>query len=201
MLGAGHLALGYIAGTLTAKVTRSSINLPLLLFIAVIPDIDYLFPDIGRRTITHSLLVQLVIASPFLIKYRQHAIPYLGALISHDVIDLFNVAGVQLLWPISTYNHPIIPYRIISQVAPYMEVVELGIALFVFIVMIVTGVVQQMGTSHGQILLLLGSLGSLAASIIAVRVFMLPLFLSLAQLSFIVLLSWPILRYIAQIFS
>jgi membrane-bound metal-dependent hydrolase YbcI (DUF457 family) len=198
VLAAGHLALGYAVGAATAKIRKRSINLPLLFFITVLPDIDYLLPDIGRRSVTHSIVVQLVIVVPFLIKYRYRAVPYFAALVSHSVIDLFNVAGVQLFWPISTYNHPIIPYQIIIQAAQHMELVEVLLTAFVIMLLIVTGVMQQMGKSSFQILLLLGSLGSLGASFIAVRVFYLSRSLIVAQLGFSILFLWPIFQYIKQ---
>jgi membrane-bound metal-dependent hydrolase YbcI (DUF457 family) len=192
MYAAGHLALGYLVGSATSKLLKRSVHLSLLFLIAVLPDIDYVLPEIGRRSVTHSLLVQGVIALPFLLKYRRRAVPYLLAGWSHSLIDLLNVAGVQLIWPISTYNHPFIPYPIVRQVDPYMgwgEVLLVGLAIAV---MVRTRVVHRLATPNTTTLLLL--LGPMMALLFSVAAFPLSLSLRVAQFSVLILFVWPLLQ-------
>jgi membrane-bound metal-dependent hydrolase YbcI (DUF457 family) len=196
MYAAGHLALGYLVGSATSKLLKRSVYLPLLLLIAVLPDLDYLLPEIGRRSITHSLIVQGAIALPFLLTYRRRAVPYLLAIWSHSIIDLFNVAGVQLVWPLSTYNHPIIPYPIVRQVDPYMGWSEVLLAGLAFVLMITTRVVPRMATRNPMTLLLTGPVTALLFSLGA---FTLSLTLRVAQLAFLILLSWSLLHYLHRV--
>lgn len=198
MYAAGHLALGYVVGWASAKLLKRSIYLPLLFLIATLPDLDYLFPEIGRRTITHSLIVQSAIALPFLFKYRRRALPYLMAIWSHSLIDLTNVAGVQLFWPLSTYNHPLIPYRIVRQVDPFMGWGEVLLAGFAVILLLTTRGIPRIAPSITASVLHLGPLMALLFSLVAFR---LSLTLRLAQLTFLVTLLWPLLRYMRHVLS
>jgi membrane-bound metal-dependent hydrolase YbcI (DUF457 family) len=193
MFAAGHLALGYFVGTATSKLTKRSLYLPLLFLVAVLPDIDYLLPDVGRRSVTHSLLVQGVIALPFLLSYRRRALPYLLAGWSHSLIDLGNVAGVQLFWPLSTYNHPLLPYLLVRRVDSYMGWGEVILAGTAFILLLQTHAISRITTSGTTLLLLLGPWMALLASLIA---FPLSTTLQGAQLAFLLLFSWPLLQYL-----
>jgi membrane-bound metal-dependent hydrolase YbcI (DUF457 family) len=192
MYAAGHLALGYLVGMATSQLLKRRVYIPLLFLVAVLPDIDYLLPDIGRRSITHSLIVQGVIALPLLVRYRRRALPYLLAVWSHSLIDLANVAGVQLFWPLSTYNHPIIPYATVRQLDPWMGWGEVLLAGTAFILLLLTHRIPRITPSTTATLLLLGPLMALLFSLIAFR---LSFTLRLAQLTFLITFSWPLLRY------
>lgn len=102
MYAIGHFALGYLTGKATSKLAHVKINLPLLLAISVIPDIDLLFSGfMDHRGLTHSILVISVLAIPFFVKYKKAMLPYLVALLSHVFLgDLFT-GGIEFLWPIS----------------------------------------------------------------------------------------------------
>ena len=192
MYAAGHLALGFLVGMATSKLLRRSVYLPLLFLVVVLPDIDYLLPEIGRRTVTHSVIVQTLIALPFLVIYKRRALPYLLAVWSHSLIDLANVAGVQLFWPLSTYNHPIIPYPTVRQLDPWMGWGEVLLAGTAFIILLLTHRISRITPSTTTTLLLLVPLMALLFSLIGFR---LSLTLRLAQLAFLITLSWPLLRY------
>jgi membrane-bound metal-dependent hydrolase YbcI (DUF457 family) len=99
----GHIAFGYITGKTSAKFLKTNINLPLILTLSVIPDIDlFLFKFTQHRGPTHSIITALIIFTPFFIIYRKQAIPYFIALIQHGLIgDYFGGGDVQLLWPIT----------------------------------------------------------------------------------------------------
>jgi hypothetical protein len=192
MYAAGHLALGYLMGWASAKLLKRSIYLPLLFLIAILPDLDYLFPEIGRRSITHSLIVQTVITLPLLFIYGRRTLPYLLAIWSHSFIDLTNVAGVQLFWPLSTYNHPLIPYPIVRQVDPFMGWGEVLLAGLAFLVLLKTQGLTRIVPRITIALLVLGPLIALLFSLVA---FPLSFTLRAAQLLYIILLAWPVLRY------
>jgi membrane-bound metal-dependent hydrolase YbcI (DUF457 family) len=103
----GHMALAYLLGKASAKLLKVNINIPLILFLSIIPDIDILFDflfnsDIHRGP-THSIIVAIVVFIPFFLLYRQRATPYFAALASHSLIGDFLIGGqLQLLWPLST---------------------------------------------------------------------------------------------------
>jgi hypothetical protein len=79
---------------------------PLILVLSVIPDIDIIFnfllkTDIHRGP-THSVITALLVFVPLFLLYRQKAVPYFTALISHSLIADFIIGGqLQLLWPLS----------------------------------------------------------------------------------------------------
>jgi membrane-bound metal-dependent hydrolase YbcI (DUF457 family) len=101
MLAIGHFALGYLTGKATSKLAHVKINLPLLLAISVIPDMDLLFSGfMDHRGLTHSIIVISIFAVPFFAKYKKAILPYLTALLSHIFLgDLFT-GGIEFLWPI-----------------------------------------------------------------------------------------------------
>jgi membrane-bound metal-dependent hydrolase YbcI (DUF457 family) len=101
----GHLALGYILGEASAKTLKTNVNIPLILTLSVIPDVDILIPFIAHRGPTHSLISTLIIFTPFFLAYRQKAAPYFIALIQHSLIgDYIAGGGIQLLWPVTTQH-------------------------------------------------------------------------------------------------
>ena len=102
----GHLLLGYLIGKASATRLRVNINVPFILAISIIPDIDFLQVEFHRGA-THSVILTLLVFIPFLIIYRKKVIPYLLALVSHMLIgDLIAGGGVQLLWPITATEIP-----------------------------------------------------------------------------------------------
>ncbi len=106
MFAIGHFALGYLAGKGSSKALKTRINLPLVIVLSVIPDIDLLLeiwnPTVFmHRGLTHSLITFTVVLIPFLIAYGRQAIPYYAVLLSHSLIGDFFTGGVGLFWPIS----------------------------------------------------------------------------------------------------
>jgi hypothetical protein len=101
------MALAYLLSKASAKVFKVSFNVPLVLVLSVIPDIDLLFEFLLRNGIhrgpTHSVIIAILVFIPFFVLYRQKAVPYFAALVSHSLIADFIVGGqLQLLWPLST---------------------------------------------------------------------------------------------------
>jgi membrane-bound metal-dependent hydrolase YbcI (DUF457 family) len=99
----GHFALGYVFGKLTALATKTKMNIPLILTLSVIPDIDILIPYVEHRGPFHSIIMAIIIFIPILALYRKSASPYLIALIQHSLIGDYIAGGqVQLLWPLTS---------------------------------------------------------------------------------------------------
>jgi len=102
----GHMALAYLLAKASGKLLKVNFNIPLVLVLSIIPDIDILFePLIANihRGPTHSIIVAILVFIPFFVLYRQKAMPYFVALASHFLIGDFLIGGqLQLLWPLST---------------------------------------------------------------------------------------------------
>ena len=103
----GHMALGYLLGKASAKPLNLNPNVAILMVLSIIPDIDILARVEGfHRGPTHSVITALLIFLPFFVLYRQKAIPYFLALVSHSLIgDLFIGGNLQLFWPLQ--NTPV----------------------------------------------------------------------------------------------
>ncbi|MEM2263188.1 MAG: metal-dependent hydrolase [Candidatus Bathyarchaeia archaeon] len=109
MFAPGHFALGYMLARLTARITKTNINIPLVLALSVISDIDLLSYHsmtlffIRHRGPTHSILVITILFIPMFIVYRKAALPYFVGMIQHPLLgDLITGGKVQLLWPLTT---------------------------------------------------------------------------------------------------
>jgi membrane-bound metal-dependent hydrolase YbcI (DUF457 family) len=101
MFAVGHFALGYLAGKGSSRFLKVGVNLPLLLTVSVLPDIDLFLRFLHHRGPTHSLITFTVCMLPFFVVYRKQAVPYFGALLSHSLIGDYFTGGVQLFWPVS----------------------------------------------------------------------------------------------------
>jgi len=101
MFAIGHLALGYLTGKGASKLFNVKINLPLLLAVSVLPDVDLLFFFMSHRGLTHSIIVIGLLAIPFALKYKKAILPYLAAVLSHIFIGDLMPSGVAYFWPIS----------------------------------------------------------------------------------------------------
>ena len=101
------MAIAYLLGKGSAKLLHVKPNIPTLLVLSLLPDVDIIYDFLTgsqiHRGATHSLIVALIVFIPIFIMYRKKAIPYFLALISHAAIADFLIAGqLQLLWPFST---------------------------------------------------------------------------------------------------
>ncbi len=107
MFAVGHMSLAYLLGKGSSKALHTKINIPILLVLSILPDIDIVYDVLTGAEIhrgpTHSIITALLVFIPFFIFYRKKAIPYFLALISHSLIADFFIGGhLELLWPIST---------------------------------------------------------------------------------------------------
>ena len=102
MFAVGHVALGYLLGKITSKLTETEIKIPVLLALTILPDIDLLMPGIRHRGPTHSIILIILLSLPFLIAYGKTTIPYILATVQHSLIgDYLTGGGIQLFWPIN----------------------------------------------------------------------------------------------------
>jgi hypothetical protein len=100
----GHMALAYLLGKPSAKILKLNLNIPLILVLSLIPDIDILFwgSELHRGP-THSIIAALVVFIPIFAIYRRKAVPYFIALASHSLIGDFFIGGrLVLFWPLSS---------------------------------------------------------------------------------------------------
>jgi len=97
------MALAYLLGKASGKLLKVNFNIPLILVLSIIPDIDLIFMPSMHRGPTHSIIIATLVFIPFFVLYRQKATPYFAALASHSLIGDFFIGGqLQLLWPLST---------------------------------------------------------------------------------------------------
>ena len=106
LFAVGHMAIAYLLGKGSAKPLHVKFNIPLLLVLSILPDIDIFYDFLTgaqlHRGPTHSIVVAALVFVPFFIIYRKKAIPYFLALISHSLIADFFIGGqLQLFWPLS----------------------------------------------------------------------------------------------------
>jgi membrane-bound metal-dependent hydrolase YbcI (DUF457 family) len=101
------MAIAYLLGKGTSKALHTKINIPLLLVLSILPDIDIIFDYLTGAEIhrgpTHSIVVAALIFIPVFIHYGKRAVPYFLALISHSAIADFIIGGeLQLFWPLTS---------------------------------------------------------------------------------------------------
>jgi len=100
-----HFVVPFIALMLVGVKFRKALPISLL---AVLPDLDALF--LVHRSLSHSLVVVLVVAAPFVLltykfkpRLQGYAFLALLAVASHLILDLF--AGyTPILWPLYGYS-------------------------------------------------------------------------------------------------
>jgi membrane-bound metal-dependent hydrolase YbcI (DUF457 family) len=110
LFAVGHMSLAYLLGKGSGKALREKINIPLIMVLSILPDIDIFFDLLTNSQIhrgpTHSVIVAIIAFIPVFIIYRKKAIPYFLALISHPLIGDFLIGGnLQLFWPLSNHQY------------------------------------------------------------------------------------------------
>jgi hypothetical protein len=98
------MALAYLLAKPSAKALKVNINIPLILTLSIIPDVDILAGvKEFHRGPTHSVIAALIVFIPIFIIYRRKAAPYFIALVSHFLIGDFFVGGqLMLFWPLTS---------------------------------------------------------------------------------------------------
>lgn len=99
----GHFAIGYIFSKLAAQATKTKVNIPLVLTLSIIPDVDILVPWVEHRGPFHSIIMAVIIFIPVFALHRKAALPYFVALAQHSLVSDYVAGGqVQLLWPLTS---------------------------------------------------------------------------------------------------
>jgi hypothetical protein len=95
------MAFGYLSSKTSSGLLKTRLNIPLILTLSVLPDIDILFPFIEHRGPTHSVIMAIAAFIPFFIIYHKQVVPYFIAYLQHGVVGDFLAGGrVQLMWPL-----------------------------------------------------------------------------------------------------
>ncbi len=95
--------MGYLTGKFSSKPLRVNINIPLVLLLSLLPDIDLIIPGLQHRGPLHSIVVYTLVFLPVFLTYKKRAVPYFVALAQHPLIgDLLTGGGVQILWPLTS---------------------------------------------------------------------------------------------------
>lgn len=102
MFAVGHLAIGYLSAKASQKLLKTDINLPLIFFLSLIPDVDLLIPDLVHRGITHSIIVLTLMFTPIFLLYRKNSIPYFVAITQHPLVGDFFTGRTQIFWPLTS---------------------------------------------------------------------------------------------------
>ena len=102
MFAVGHLAIGYLSAKVFQKLLRTEINLPLIFFLSLIPDVDLLIPGLVHRGITHSIIVLTLVFVPIFLLYQKTSISYFVAITQHSLVGDFFTGRVQMFWPLTS---------------------------------------------------------------------------------------------------
>ena len=133
MFAVGHIAFGYISSKSSAKLLKTNFNIPTVLMLSIIPDIDIIIPFLNHRGPTHSIIVSLLIFAPLFLIYHRRAIPYFLALVQHSLVgDFMFGGGIRLLWPLTTQYYGI-QISMLSQESIIIEWVMFVISIVIML--------------------------------------------------------------------
>ncbi len=137
MFAVGHMAIAYLLGKGSSKALRIKLNIPILLILSILPDVDILYDFLTgsnlHRGPTHSIVVAIIAFVPLFIIYRKKTIPYFLALISHQLIGDFLVGGrLQLFWPFSTTQYGL--HELGSYYIGITDTVNIALELSLFVI-------------------------------------------------------------------
>jgi hypothetical protein len=207
------MSIAYLLGKGSSKPLRYKPNIPLLLVLSIIPDVDIIFDLLTgaqlHRGPSHSVVVAIVAFIPFFIVYRKKAIPYFLALISHSLIGDFFIGGhVQLLWPLSTTQFGLqeLGSYYISIFNPINIVLELTLFTIATVVLYKTNDWKVFFTNNKSNLILIIPIFTVLLPTTIGYPFSKPLlttepFLAIAHLFYLVLFSIAVLKALHSIYK
>ena len=105
----GHISIAFIISYfIVRRFHLKGISLSLIMFFSILPDIDIVFRllgvDLAHRSITHSLLVTMIVGCVLLVKYRKPSyVLYFIAYLSHIVVGDLVIGPLNLLYPFGQY--------------------------------------------------------------------------------------------------
>jgi membrane-bound metal-dependent hydrolase YbcI (DUF457 family) len=140
------MSIAYLLGKGSSKALHTKINIPVLLVLSILPDIDIVYDVLTGAQIhrgpTHSIVVAALAFIPIFIYFGKKAIPYFLALISHPLLGDFLIGGnLQLFWPISnnTYGFHESGFYYIDIYNPINIVLEVSLFLVAMLVLYKSG--------------------------------------------------------------
>ena len=203
MFAVGHMALAYLLAKGSGKLLKVNFNIPLVLVLSIIPDIDiiigYLLNAEIHRGPTHSIIVAILVFIPFFLYYRQRAAPYFVALASHSVIGDFFIGGqLQLFWPLSTSEFGLTYISIYSTVN---VVIEFTLFVIATAVMFKAGDIYRFFRNSKLNLVLAIPIFTVLLPTFASYPLHVPLLLVLPHLFYLVLFSISVLLVLKRLFK
>jgi hypothetical protein len=145
MFAVGHMSLAYLIGKLSSKILKVNPNIPVLMVLSILPDIDIAIGtlvgiDIHRGP-THSFIIALLLFVSVFVFYGKRAVPYFLAYVSHFLIGDFFVGGqLQLFCPLlkSTFGFFEVGFLYIDIYSVVNIAFELSLLFVAIVVMIRT---------------------------------------------------------------
>jgi hypothetical protein len=197
------MALAYLLAKGAGKLLKINFNIPLVLVLSIIPDIDivigYLLNTEIHRGPTHSIIVAVLVFIPFFLYYRQRATPYFVALVSHSVIGDFFIGGqLQLFWPLSTSEFGLTYISIYSTVN---VVIEFTLFVIATLVMFKAGDIYRFFRNSKLNLVLAIPIFTVLLPTVASYPLHVPLLLVLPHLFYLVLFSISVLLVLKRLFK
>ena len=190
------MALAYLLGKASGKLLNVNFNIPLILVLSIIPDIDILFDflfnsDIHRGP-THSVIMAILIFIPFFVLYRKKSVPYFVALASHSLIaDLIIGGNLQLLWPLSASEFGLyeLGFPYIDIYSPINIAIEFTLFIVAFSVMLKTRDILQFFQNNKLNLVLVIPIFTVLLPTLASYPLTVPILLVLPHLFYLLLFS------------
>ena len=199
------MALAYLLCKASGKLLKVNFNIPLILVLSIIPDIDIIFEFLLQSPIhrgpTHSLITAILVFIPFFVLYRQKAAPYFVALASHSLIGDVLIGGqLQLLWPLSTHEFGLpelgLPY--INIYSPINVVLEFTLFAIATIIMFKTRDITRFFRNSKLNLILTIPIFTVLLPTFASYPLRVPALLVLPHLFYLVLFSISVLIVVIQ---
>jgi len=125
----GHFALGYLFGKGSSSLLKVEVNMPLLLLVSILPDIDLALGFITHRGPSHSLIVITLLSLPFFAVYKKQMVPYYLALLSHVLIGDLITGGSQMFWPLTEKSYGVLYFKVTSPMDAPIELILIIVAL------------------------------------------------------------------------
>jgi hypothetical protein len=176
-------------------------NIPLVLTLSILPDIDLLIPALQHGGPTHSIILYLAIAFPAILVWRKQTIPYLIAIVSHPLLGDYltrpsKAQGVQLFFPLTS------SWFTAGSEATILTYVYFELALFLafLMLMLITRDIVMLLKPHPSNLLLTVPMSTALLPVFIQFPISVPPELIVPHLILIVLLIFPILMDIKAIF-
>jgi len=199
MFAVGHLAIGYLSAKVFQKFLKTDINLPLVFFLSLIPDVDLLIPGLVHRGITHSIIILTLVFIPIFLYYQKTSIPYFVAITQHSLVGDFFMGRIQMFWPLtSNWYGSGINVRSFTNIS-----IEWASFLLAMIVLTKTNDLRLLFKSEKSNLLLIVPSGAiLISSIISARAIGLsqraPTELLIPHLIFLTVFTFSIMKFLSK---